>query len=384
MKRDYYMLGAIVGSTSDRWSEEEICPQQFKRFATSLESGDELVLHFNSPGGDVFAGFTIAQMIRDLANKGVKTVAVVEGLAASIASVIACACDELKMYESSFLMCHNCWSVVMGNADQLRKEADTMDKIDSAIRTFYHKHFDMTDEELGKMMDAETWISGEEVKDYKLNCEVLKNEKQYRIAACLNKMNFNKVPERLRNRIMENKTEDEVKTTTTEDVVVENAEPEVEEAKNVEQPSEPVEEPKDEEPKAEEPEEETRVEDSVPMAEVEKRVSGMQSTMAKKMDAMKKDYEAKILDFENQLKAKDEELANAKAEATSLEQRLEVANEELSKATSALEEKSNALATLNANVLTPDETKESWRNLKGQKFLDYVNAHKKELSNIKR
>ena len=290
------------------------------------------------------------------------------------------------------MMVHNCWSVVMGNADQLRKEAETMDKIDSAIRTFYHKHFDMTDEELGKMMDAETWISGEEVKDYKLNCEVLKNEKQYRIAACLTKMNFNKVPERLRNRIMENKPEDEVKTTTTEDVVVANAEPEVEEAKpeNVEQPSKPVEEPKDEEPKAEEPvadekpAEEARVEDSVPMAEVEKRVSGMQSTMAKKMDAMKKDYEAKILDFENQLKAKDEELANAKAEATSLEQRLEVANEELSKVTSALEEKSNALATLNANVLTPDETKESWRNLKGQKFLDYVNAHKKELSNIKR
>ena len=94
--------------------------------------------------------------------------------------------------------------------------------------------------------------------------------------------------------------------------------------------------------------------------------------MAKKIDALRKEYDAKILEFENQLKTKDEELTKVKAEVTSLEQRLEVANKELSNVTSALEEKSNALATLNAGVLTPTETKESWRNLKGQKFLNYV------------
>ena len=318
----------------------------------------------------MFAGFTIAQIIKDLSDKGIPTTAVIDGLAASIASVIACACDKIKMYESSFLMIHNCWSVVQGNADALRKEAEMMDKIDSAIRTFYHKHFDLTDKELEKAMDAETWISGEEVADFKLNCEVIPSEKQYKIAACLNKMNFNKVPKALR-AIMENTT-DENKETTTEEVVAANAEPiaDIEETSTIEE-----EKPTTEEPKADIPSG-----DVLPMAEVEKRVSGMQSTMAKKMDAMKKDYEAKILDFENQLKTKDEELTKVKAEVTSLEQRLEVANKELTETASALEEKSNALATLNAGVLTPTETKESWRNLKGQKFLDYVNAHRKELS----
>ena len=135
-----------------------------------------------------------------MSDKGIPSTAVVEGLAASIASVIACACDKIKMYESSFMMIHNCWSVVQGNADALRKEAEMMDKIDSAIRTFYHKHFDLTDAELEKAMDAETWISGEEVSDYKLNCEVVKVERQYKIAACLTKMNFNKVPQVLRSQ----------------------------------------------------------------------------------------------------------------------------------------------------------------------------------------
>lgn len=85
----------------------------------------------NSVGGDVFSGFTIANMIKDLAKKGVKTTCVVEGLAASIASVVACACSRIKMYSNSFLMVHRCWSVVQGNSQDLRKEAETMEKIDS-------------------------------------------------------------------------------------------------------------------------------------------------------------------------------------------------------------------------------------------------------------
>ena len=337
-----------------------------------MERGDELVLHINSVGGDVFAGFTIAQVIKELSDKGIPSTAIVDGLAASIASVIACACDKIKMYESSFLMIHNCWSVVQGNADALRKEAEMMDKIDSAIRTFYHKHFDLTDKELEKAMDAETWISGEEVGDFKLNCEVIPSEKQYKIAACLNKMNFNKVPKALRT-IMENEKIENADVVEKPVEETQVAEPtlDVEEVKAVEEQideqivkdtTEPV------------------VEETVTKAEADKRVSGMQSAMAKKIDALRKEYDTKILDFENQLKTKDEELTKVKAEVTSLEQRLEVANKELTETASALEEKSNALATLNAGVLTPTETKESWRNLKGQKFLDYVNAHRKELS----
>lgn len=86
---------------------------------------------------------------------------------------------------------------------------------------------------------------------------------------------------------------------------------------------------------------------------MEKRVSGMQSAMARQMDAMKKDYEARIADFQVQMKAKEEELAKVTADATSLKERLDKADGELSAMASALEEKTNALAVLNANVNTP-------------------------------
>lgn len=92
--------------------------------------------------------------------------------------------------------------------------------------------------------------------------------------------------------------------------------------------------------------------------------------MAKQMDAMKKDYEAKIADFEVQMKVKDEELTKAKAEVTSLTDSLNKASEELSKMTSAFEEKKNALDALNASVNTPKETTD-WKSLKGKEFFDW-------------
>lgn len=93
----------------------------------------------------------------------------------------------------------------------------------------------------------------------------------------------------------------------------------------------------------------------ITLAEADKRVAGMQSTMAKKLDALKKDYDAKISEFQVQLKAKDEELTTVKNEVISLTGKLENASGELSKMTSALEEKKNALETLNSLVNTPSE-----------------------------
>ena len=122
--------------------------------------------------------------------------------------------------------------------------------------------------------------------------------------------------------------------------------------------------------KAEEPKAEETVEETVTKAECEKRVSGMQSAMAKQMDAMKKDYEAKIADFQVQIQAKDEELTKARAEVTSLSERLEKSEKELSETASALAEKENALAVLNANVNTPKETTD-WKSLKGKEFFDW-------------
>ena len=111
-------------------------------------------------------------------------------------------------------------------------------------------------------------------------------------------------------------------------------------------------------------------------AECDKRVSGMQSAMAKQMDAMKKDYEAKIADFEIQMKAKDEELTKAMAEVTSLTDDLKNTSDELLKMTSAFKEKADALDALNASVNTPKETTD-WKSLKGKAFFDWYAKNKR-------
>lgn len=359
--KTFALYGAVVDTDEERTTIEDCTPGQFRAFTKNLEPNEELQISINSPGGSVYGGIAIANMIRQLSANGHKTTAFVEGLAASIASVIMCACDKVVLGESSLIMIHNCWSIVQGDANTLRKEADSMDVMNDAIISFYRSKFDLTPETLKNLMDQETWFSGKEAEAFKFNCEVIADEAGYKIAAKLKDIDLSKfkhLPKALKEIIMEKEEElkqanDEVK----EEVVEEKAE------------ETQVEEPVVEEPKAEAKE---VVEETVPKAEVDKRVSGMQSAMAKQMDAMKKDYEAKIEDFKVQMKAKDEELAKVKAEAISLAEKLDKSTKELSDMTSAFEEKKNALDALNASVNTPNQIDHKpWAKLHGDELLKW-------------
>ena len=94
--------------------------------------------------------------------------------------------------------------------------------------------------------------------------------------------------------------------------------------------------------------------------------------MAKQMDAMKKDYEAKIAEFQVQVKEKDEELTKVRAEVTSLTESLEKSEKELSEMTSAFKEKADALDALNGSVNTPTaEAETDWKKLKGKAFFEW-------------
>ena len=320
-------------------------------------------------------------MIRQLSIEGHKVTARIEGLAASIASVIACACDRVVMGESSLMMIHNCWSVVQGDSNTLRKEAETMDKINEAIISFYLSKFDQTREALKELMNQETWFSGKDAQTFKFNCEVTPDKSDFKIAAMVKGFDLGKflnTPKALEEIIMEK--EQEMKKQANDEQKEDVVETKTEETK-VEEPV--VEEPVVEGPKAEEPKEEVVEAEAQPIeeateepkaegemiakAEADKRVSGMQSAMAKQMDAMKKDYEAKIADFEVQMKAKDEELTKARADVTSLTESLDNTTKELAEMTSAFKEKASALDALNASVNTPDEMptmKEGLKNCK--------------------
>jgi len=122
-------------------------------------------------------------MIRQASIDGHKSTAYVMGIAASMASVIACACDTLKIDNNAFMMVHLPWTLAEGNAIDLRKEADTLDKFRDALLAVYRTKFDTTDAVIIKMMEDETWFLGSQAEMFNLKCEVIFNEEPLRAAA---------------------------------------------------------------------------------------------------------------------------------------------------------------------------------------------------------
>ena len=124
---------------------------------------ERINVRINSYGGEVAEGLAIYNALR---KHKAKVVTYCDGFACSIASVIFMAGDERIMSDSSLLMIHNAWSYGVGNADQLRKQADDLEKITQASVTAYKEHSTLSEEEIKKLMDEETWILPEEAIEY--------------------------------------------------------------------------------------------------------------------------------------------------------------------------------------------------------------------------
>ncbi|MGL5124957.1 MAG: head maturation protease, ClpP-related [Fusobacteriaceae bacterium] len=151
--------------TSSRWSNSDVIPSDVNNLLSEIGENDALDIYINSPGGSVFAGIAIYNMLAR--HKGHKRV-FVEGYAASIASVIAMAGDEIIVPENAYLMIHKAWGFAIGNADDLREQADLYERFDTTIANAYMtkakdgKTFD----EFLELMKAETWFDGFTAKDY--------------------------------------------------------------------------------------------------------------------------------------------------------------------------------------------------------------------------
>lgn len=113
----------------------------------------------NSPGGDVFDGITIANALKA---HPANVIVHIDGLAASIASIIALAGDEVRMAENAFLMIHNPWTFAIGNAADFRKTADTLDTISGALIDTYVKKTGASRADVIAWMDEETWLNAED------------------------------------------------------------------------------------------------------------------------------------------------------------------------------------------------------------------------------
>lgn len=120
-------------------------------------------VHLNSPGGDVFSATTIANVLRDQrVTKGRTVETIVDGLAASAASIILMGGDPVKMGDNALVMIHNPWSIALGEAKDFRKAADELDTIRNTIVATYKWHSELSDEEIVALMDATTWMDADE------------------------------------------------------------------------------------------------------------------------------------------------------------------------------------------------------------------------------
>jgi ATP-dependent Clp protease protease subunit len=115
-------------------------------------------------------------------HKAYKTV-YVDGLAASIASVIALAGDKVIIPSNAFFMIHRCWAITWGNKNDMFKMAEELEKIDEGIINVYQAKTGLTRPEIEQLMDEETWMTGEEAKEYGFADEV---EKEKKVAASIN------------------------------------------------------------------------------------------------------------------------------------------------------------------------------------------------------
>lgn len=140
----------------------EITASQFSVDLKALE-GKDFDLVINSPGGSVFEGLAVYEMIKNYPGK---VTAYINGIAASMGSVIPMAADHVIMGDMSVMMVHNPWTIAGGEAEDFRKAADTLDKLKDILVKAYVGKTGMTPEAIADLMDAETWMNAEEAKDF--------------------------------------------------------------------------------------------------------------------------------------------------------------------------------------------------------------------------
>ena len=142
------------------------------QFLRENQGVDTINVHINSNGGFVFEGITIHNVLK---GSGKTINVIIDGLAASIASVIAMAGDTVKMYPTSQMMIHNCWTYCQGNANELRKIADQMDGIMESSKIAYLSKAKekLPKETLDELLDEETYLTAQMCYDYGLCDEII-------------------------------------------------------------------------------------------------------------------------------------------------------------------------------------------------------------------
>ncbi len=154
----------INGWTGQPKEGNYIVKDEFLADLDNLKSKKKVTIHIDSFGGDASASLTIHNKLRELSENGTVLVAVIDGVAMSAATHIACACDTVKIPPMSLFMVHKCWSFMLGgyNADELREAAKTNDAWDEMQVEIYKKKTGLSDTVIKHMMSDTTYMTGRE------------------------------------------------------------------------------------------------------------------------------------------------------------------------------------------------------------------------------
>lgn len=166
---DLFLFGDIVSeSWQSEWYEDDKCPKDIQDFLDEIGEVETLNIHINSGGGSVFGGIAIYNLLKQ---KRCRKEVYIDGIAASIASVIACVGDVIHMPANGTFMVHkpsNGYFFTSMNADELRKDADVLDSCQKAILATYMTRTKdgVTEEQIEQMINEETWLIGSEAAEY--------------------------------------------------------------------------------------------------------------------------------------------------------------------------------------------------------------------------
>lgn len=351
---------SLIGEISDfeyhgQWGDYN-SPKTLRAFLAKLGKNDVAEIEINSPGGLVVQGIEMANAIK---NCPAKVIARVTGIAASMASVIACACDEIELEEASFMMFHDPWGIAFGNSREMRKQAAILDQMKEVIMSFYRGKFPKSDHDaLAEMMAAETWYTASECAEAGFACTIIPSD--VRAAALVAGIKFANIPENamkhLKNIKLDEKAQSEIEKLRTKALASEEEEEETSTKETTEEETteETTEEETTEEETSEEEEEEETSEET-PADSWEARYKGASrkiNELNAKLAATSAAASA-LEDFNSQVKAAGfKDLAALIASASSLKSDLEKRDQALAQMGEQLDHLKKTRSLLTGGVLS--------------------------------
>lgn len=217
---EIYIWGDI---TSMKWWDEDVTPQDIKKALDEMGDVTKVKVSVNSYGGECDAGILIYNILDDYRKrKNISIDVTIDGVAASMGGVIAMVGDKVTMHDNAILMLHKPIGIVLGNSDEMRKQADVLDKYEQRLINIFMSRFKGTEDELKEIISAETWYLADEAKERGFVDEVIPTPLKAVASAkgiVVNDVEFGRdILDKIKDKIKITESEDDVKDVLIYDV----------------------------------------------------------------------------------------------------------------------------------------------------------------------